>query len=300
MSSYDTSDIDAFIAYLQFEKRYSKLTSRAYRDDLHAFATFFKDQFNEVAIASATQVAIRSWLAYQRDAGMQPRSLHRKLSSLKSFFKFMMRQGRLKANPAATLTAPKMNKRLPVFVAEQAMQDLFSGIVFPEGWEGILHETVLKLFYATGMRLSELVHLKMSQIDFGKQHIKILGKGNKERVIPFTADLSAVLQRYVQERSKQKEIEAVSPFFVREDGKALTPRSIQYFVKKYLAQVTTLERKSPHVLRHSFATHLMNHGADLNAVKELLGHSSLASTQVYTHTTIEQLKAIHAKAHPRS
>ena len=300
MSLYDTADIDAFIAYLQFEKRYSKLTSRAYRDDLHAFAAFLKDQFSEDSIASATQVGIRSWLAYQRDAGMQPRTLHRKLSSLKSFFKFLMRQGRLKANPAATLTAPKMNKRLPVFVAEQAMQDLFSGIVFPEGWEGILHETILKLFYATGMRLSELVHLKMSQIDFGKQSIKILGKGNKERVIPFTADLSAVLQRYVQERSKQLEIEAVPPFFVREDGKPLTPRSIQYFVKKYLAQVTTLERKSPHVLRHSFATHLMNHGADLNAVKELLGHSSLASTQVYTHTTIEQLKAIHAKAHPRS
>lgn len=300
MPVYITSDIDAFIAYLQFEKRYSKLTSRAYRDDLHAFAAFLTDQFSEDSIVSATQVAIRSWLAYQRDAGMQPRTLHRKLSSLKSFFKFMMRQGRLEANPAAALSAPKMNKRLPVFVAEQSMQDLFENIHFPEGWDGLMHETILKLFYATGMRLSELVHLKMNQVDFGKQSIKILGKGNKERVIPFTAELETVLKRFVQERLNQEGLQAVPYFFAKQDGAPMQPRSIQYLVKKYLSQVTTLERKSPHVLRHSFATHLMNHGADLNAVKELLGHSSLASTQVYTHTTIEQLKEIHAKAHPRS
>lgn len=294
-----TTDIDAFIAYLQFEKRYSLLTSRAYHDDLHAFAAFYLDQFGEDSIANAKQVAIRSWMAVLRDGGMQPRSLHRKLSALKSFFKYMIRQGKLSENPAATLTAPKMNKRLPVFVAEPAMQELFSGIQFPEGWEGVLHATIMKLFYATGMRLSELVHLKISQIDFSKQSIKILGKGNKERVIPFTTELAQTLQYYLKERTNCEGAGASPYCFITAAGTQIQPRSIQYFVKKYLSQVTTLERKSPHVLRHSFATHLMNNGADLNAVKSLLGHSSLASTQVYTHTTIEQLKNIHAKAHPR-
>ena len=197
-----------------------------------------------------------------------------------------------------TVISPKVSKRLPVFVAENDMEQLFTNLAFAEGWKGFTEKMVIQLFYASGMRLSELINCKENQLDISKRIVKVLGKGNKERMIPISPELANEFKEYIN----QKPAEAVGNphLFVTEKGKALQPRAVYSFVKFYLSQVTTLQKKSPHVLRHSFATHLMNNGADLNAVKELLGHASLAATQVYTHNTIEKLKEVFAKAHPKA
>jgi integrase/recombinase XerC len=197
-----------------------------------------------------------------------------------------------------SIISPKMSKRLPVYVEEKEMHTLFDYVEFPDNWHGRTERLVMKLFYQTGMRLSELIHLKELQIDLSGKQIKVLGKGNKERIIPVEKSFLIDLQKYVDE--KPTKIPGVQNLFVTENGKPLQPRSVYAFVHQYLALVTTVQKKSPHILRHSFATHLMNGGADLNAVKELLGHSSLAATQVYTHNTIEKLKEVFNKAHPKA
>jgi integrase/recombinase XerC len=200
----------------------------------------------------------------------------------------------------AMITAPKINKRLPVYVEIKDLEILFRHVEFPDSWTGRMEKIVFAIFYATGMRLSELTGLRESQVDFSKSVLKILGKGNKERIIPMSTELKRLLQEYVKEKQLNFKELTHEYLLVNEKGKSLTPRHVQTIVKKYLTLVTTIEKKSPHVLRHSFATHLMNNGAELNAVKELLGHSSLAATQIYTHNTIEKLKDIHARAHPKS
>lgn len=293
------TNIDLFLAYLKFEKRYSQHTLKAYRHDLLAFAAFLSSHYGENTVQGITSPAIRSWMVYMRDRGINPRSIARGLSSLKSFIKYLMRVQVIQVNPLATITAPKVSKRLPSFVEEKHLHELFHQIPFPEGWKGVLHKTVLQMFYATGIRLSELINLKMTQLDLHQKILKIYGKGNKERVIPISSELEAQLKIYLEERSQLPSQPQGPHLFVNENGKPLGARMVQQFVKSYLSLVTTQASKSPHVLRHSFATHLMNRGADLNAVKELLGHSSLAATQVYTHNTIEKLKAIHSQAHPR-
>ena len=197
-----------------------------------------------------------------------------------------------------TVISPKISKRLPAFVAENDMEQLFVNLSFAEGWKGYTEKMVIQLFYATGMRLSELIGCKENQLDISKRIIKVLGKGNKERMLPISPELAIELKKYIDQ--KPKEAAGNPSLFVTEKGKTLQPKAVYTFVKFYLSQVTTLQKKSPHVLRHSFATHLMNNGADLNAVKELLGHSSLAATQVYTHNTIEKLKEVFAKAHPKA
>jgi integrase/recombinase XerC len=197
-----------------------------------------------------------------------------------------------------TVISPKISKRLPSFIAENDMEQLFINLSFAEGWKGYTEKVVIQLFYATGMRLSELIQCKEKQLDVSKKIIKVVGKGNKERILPLSPELALALKKYISE--KPKEANGNPYLFVTEKGKALQPKAVYTFVKFYLAQVTTIQKKSPHVLRHSFATHLMNNGADLNAVKELLGHSSLAATQVYTHNTIEKLKEVFAKAHPKA
>ncbi|MEY2646496.1 MAG: hypothetical protein RL158_472 [Bacteroidota bacterium] len=292
------TDVNAFLSYLQFEKRYSLHTITAYSNDLVQFFDFIETQYDKVPLEQITGSMVRSWLAGMKETEMTGKSLNRKISSLKSFFKYQIRQERLVKSPMETVISPKITKRLPAFVAEQDMEQLLANLSFAEGWKGYTEKMVIQLFYATGMRLSELILCKETQLDISKSVIKVLGKGNKERILPISKNLAQELANYIAEKP---EIAKGNPhIFVTEKGKSLQARAVYSFVKFYLSQVTTLQKKSPHVLRHSFATHLMNNGADLNAVKELLGHASLAATQVYTHNTIEKLKEVFAKAHPKA
>jgi integrase/recombinase XerC len=290
--------LNAFLAYLQFEKRYSIHTITAYSNDLIQFFDFIETQYEGMAFTQLTGTMVRSWLASMKEVEMTGKTLNRKISSLKSFFKYQIQQGHLVKSPMETVISPKISKRLPVFVAENDMEQLLLNLSFAEGWKGFTEKMVIQLFYATGMRLSELIQCKENQLDISKRVIKVVGKGNKERILPISPELATALKKYIAE--KPSEAIGNSHLFVTEKGKALQPRAVYTFVKFHLSQVTTLQKKSPHVLRHSFATHLMNNGADLNAVKELLGHSSLAATQVYTHNTIEKLKEVFSKAHPKA
>ena len=290
--------LNSFLAYLQFEKRYSVHTITAYSNDLIQFFDFIETQYEGTPTTQITGTMVRSWLAGMKEEEMTGKTLNRKISSLKSFFKYQIQQGQLIKSPMETVISPKISKRLPAFVAENDMEQLLTNLAFAEGGKGFTEKLVIQLFYATGMRLSELINCKENQLDISKRIIKVLGKGNKERMIPISPELAIELKKYIN----QKPSEAASNphLFITEKGKALQPRAVYSFVKFYLSQVTTLQKKSPHILRHSFATHLMNNGADLNAVKELLGHASLAATQIYTHNTIEKLKEVFAKAHPKA
>jgi integrase/recombinase XerC len=292
------NEVNAFLGYLQFEKRYSLHTITAYSNDLVQFFDFIETQYESMPLPQISGSMVRTWLASMKEADMTGKSLNRKISSLKSFFKYHIQQGLLKKSPMETVISPKISKRLPAFVAEEDMEQLLLNLSFSEGWKGLTEQRVIQLFYATGMRLSELIGCKETQLDLPKRIVKVLGKGNKERIIPISESLAKDLADYIAE--KPEAAQGNPALFVTEKGKALQPRAVYTFVKFYLSQVTTLQKKSPHVLRHSFATHLMNHGADLNAVKELLGHASLAATQVYTHNTIEKLKEVFAKAHPKA
>lgn len=287
--------VKEFLSYLQFEKRYSRHTNISYENDLMQFFAYLSSQFDAPSIPSITAMMVRSWLAELKQDSMTAKSINRKISSLKSFFKYQLKNGVIAQTPMTIITSPKVSKRLPVYIEEKHLDTLFTHVEFPDTWQGKTEKLVLELFYATGMRLSELTGLKETQLDMANNHIKVLGKGNKERIIPVSESLIKQLQEYIQ----SKPIAAVE-VFVTDKGKPLHPRSVYAFVNKYLATVSTVQKKSPHVLRHSFATHLMNNGAELNAVKELLGHSSLAATQVYTHNTIEKLKEVFKKAHPKA
>jgi integrase/recombinase XerC len=290
--------LNAFLAYLQFEKRYSMHTLTAYSNDLVQFFDFIDTQYDGMAYTEITGTMVRSWMASLKEEEMTGKTLNRKISSLKSFYKYQIQQGHVAKSPMETVTSPKISKRLPSFIAENDMEQLFVNLSFTEGWKGYTEKMVIQLFYATGMRLSELIQCKENQLDVSKKIIKVLGKGNKERILPLSPALALELKKYIAEKPAAAN---GNPYlFVNEKGKALQPKAVYTFVKFYLSQVTTLQKKSPHVLRHSFATHLMNNGADLNAVKELLGHSSLAATQVYTHNTIEKLKEVFSKAHPKA
>jgi len=290
--------LNAFLAYLQFEKRYSVHTITAYSNDLIQFFDFIATQYDGMDYTAITGTLVRSWLASMKEEELTGKTLNRKISSLKSFYKYQIQQGHLIKSPMETVISPKISKRLPSFIAENDMEQLFLNLSFAEGWKGYTEKMVIQLFYSTGMRLSELIQCKENQVDLSKKIIKVLGKGNKERILPLSPELTLELKKYISQ--KPAAANSNTHLFVNENGKALQPKAVYTFVKFYLSQVTTLQKKSPHVLRHSFATHLMNNGADLNAVKELLGHSSLAATQVYTHNTIEKLKEVFSKAHPKA
>jgi integrase/recombinase XerC len=291
------SHIQSFLDYLRFEKRYSQHTIISYQNDLEQFFAYLS-QFGELKPGEITASFIRSWLAELKTENITSKSINRKISTLKSFFKFLMKQSVIEQTPMTTITSPKISKRLPSFVEEKNTETLFSHVEFGDDWMGRTERLILLLFYSTGMRLNELVNLKEKQIDEHYAQIKVLGKGNKERIIPVSNELLGEIKNYIA--SKPVRLEDVGEVLVNEKGKRLYPKYIYNIVKKYLSFVTTLEKKSPHVLRHTFATHLMNNGADLNVVKELLGHASLAATQVYTHNTIEKLKDVHKKAHPKA
>lgn len=290
--------IDAFIRYLSNEKRYSKHTVRSYKNDLEQFVAFcqsVESNFNPVA---SDHHIIRRWIIFLMEDGISSRSVNRKITTLKTFFKFLYREGIIDRMPTDKVVVPKMSKPLPYFVGQNAMNQIFDQIIFPDTFEGMRDRTILLAFYATGMRLSELVHLKINDIDFGLGQLKVLGKRNKERIIPFGIELSTELKRYIESRAA---LECPHPFlFVTKDGNPIYDRLVYKIVNESLSTVTTLDKKSPHVLRHTFATQMLNNGADINAIKELLGHANLSATQIYTHTTFEKLKNIYNQAHPRA
>jgi len=292
--------LQSFLNYLRFEKRYSQHTIVSYQNDLQQFFTYLHNEYQPARLDDISSSFVRSWLAALKGDGITAKSIHRKASSLTSFFKYQLRTGGMLASPMWSVSTPKISKRLPEFVQEVEMETLFKYLPFPDNWQGLTDRLLLQLFYQTGMRLSELVNLREAQVDHSKKVIKVLGKGNKERVLPVSAELLAAMKAYSREKEKQLAGADASYFFVLANGKKLYPKYVYLAVKKYLGGVSTLNKKSPHILRHTFATHLTNNGADINAVKELLGHSSLASTQVYTHNNIDRLKEAHKKAHPRA
>jgi len=292
--------IQQFLDYLSFQKRYSPHTIISYQNDLTAFFDFLLTQFGETQLTEIKTTFVRSWLAQLKEQGMESKSINRKISSLKSFFKYQLRQQTISVSPMTAIISPKVNKRLPQFVDKKDISTLLTDVEFPDAWAGKTDELILHLFYNTGMRQAELTALKEADISRSNGTIKVLGKGNKERIIPVSNQLLQKMEEYMAGKRKEHEVFDKVVLLITASGKKLYPRYVYSTVNKYLALVTTIDKKSPHVLRHSFATHLMNNGADLNAVKELLGHSSLAATQIYTHNTIEKLKDIHKKAHPKA
>lgn len=294
------SEADSFLEYLKFEKRYSPHTIRSYQDDLTFFFEYLSAEYAELSVKDIKPTFIRSWLAKQKEKGASAKTINRRISTLKSFFKYQLRQEVIETSPMTTIVSPKQSKRLPNYVEQKDTEVLFEHVEFPDNWEGLMNKMILELLYCSGMRLSELISLKETQVDLYKNRLKILGKGNKERIIPFSQEMKTNLEQYLKEKKNQFGETAIEFLLVNEKGNKLYPKYVQLVVKKYLSLITTIEKKSPHVLRHTFATHLMNNGAELNAVKELLGHSSLAATQIYTHNTIEKLKDIHKKAHPKA
>lgn len=292
--------IQPFINHLKYEKRYSQNTIIAYRHDLETFWKYILEEYGETELPRVSYQFIRSWLAEIKRDDLTSRSINRKISSLKSFFKFHIKTGNLKQNPMAKVITPKVSKRLPVFIKEDDISNLSESIdSATEDWKSLNASLLISLFYATGMRLSELIQLKELNIDFIRRQIKVLGKGNKERAIPIASETVEKIKNYQSLKHKEFGVE-VPELLVTEKGKKLYPKYAYLLVKKHLAAISTLDKKSPHVLRHTFATHLMNNGAEINAVKELLGHASLAATQVYTHNTIEKLKEVYKNAHPKA
>jgi integrase/recombinase XerC len=300
MPALTHQSVQPFIDYLKFEKRYSVHTITSYKTDLLEFFDYLHTTFDDVSLKEINHTYIRSWLAQLKGKGLVSKTINRKISTLKSFFKYHLKIGSLETTPMAKVISPKMSKRLPVFVKEDDTRRLIEALhKSTDDWKSLNAKMLVVIFYATGMRLSELINLKEKQVDFGKGQVKVLGKGNKERIIPISGEVISMIKDYLGLKKKEFE-QAEDMLLVTEKGKRLYPRYAWALVNGILGEASTLDKKSPHVLRHTFATHLMNNGADLNAVKELLGHSSLAATQVYTHNTIEKLKDIHKKAHPKA
>lgn len=291
--------IESFTNFLQFEKRTSEHTILAYQTDLLQFESYLnqdlaEDEFQDLVACSYRD--IRSWLIHLIDLGIAPRSVNRKIATLSTFYKFLMKKGMIEVSPAEKLQALKTAKNLPSFVKENELEVLLNQTEFSSSYEGQRDQLILELLYGTGIRLSELINLRLKDIDFGKRVISVVGKRNKQRVIPLTNSLLKRLQTYLDEFP----IEA-GHFVIRTvKGKQAYPMLIYRTVNHYLSIGTSTDKKSPHVLRHTFATHLLENGAELNAIKDLLGHASLAATQVYTHNSLSRLKAIFDKAHPKS
>ena len=300
MPVFFSAFIQPFLDYLKYQKRYSQHTLISYQTDLVDFFDFVTVKYGDLSLPDIKPALVRTWLASLKEKNIASKSVNRKISSLKSFFKYQLRNHAIVVSPMSSIASLKVSKRLPSFIEQKDTNTLFRHIEFPETWKGKTDHLLLKIFYQTGIRLAELINLKKSQVDASNSNIKVIGKGNKERVIPVSNDLINDILFYI--KSKESVIGNSDPQHVltNSKGKKLYPKYVYNAVKFYLNTVTTNNRKSPHILRHSFATHLINNGADINAVKELLGHTSLASTQIYTHNSIEKLKDIHKKAHPKS
>jgi integrase/recombinase XerC len=289
--------MEMFLAYLKHEKRYSANTVISYRNDLEQFYEYIKKAFDIENISEASHLYIRSWMAQMSEDNMGARSINRKISALRSYCKFLMKRGLLEKDPTIKIQPPKTTKRLPVYVEQQDIGKLFELVEFEDNFNGRRDRMVLELLYNTGMRRAELLNLKDSDVDTARQYIKVLGKGNKERLIPVSQQMASSLDAYIKEK---RALHGSGWLMVTDKGAQLYPEMAYRIVKKFLSLVTTIEKRSPHVLRHTFATHLTNNGAEINAVKDLLGHASLAATQVYTHNNIEQLKDIYKSTHPKA
>jgi integrase/recombinase XerC len=291
---------ESFIKYIQYEKRYSSHTVTAYQNDLNQFYDFLAKTYDVKDIAEVNHLYIRSWIVSLMESKITPRSINRKITTLKTYYKFLLREGIVEQNPMIKILSPKTSKRLPVFVDKGTMDHLLDHVEFGEDFMGLRDKFILELFYATGMRLAELVGLKVNSIDLFNNNLKVLGKRNKERIIPFSVPMKSLIIKYLELKKGDDLMKQTDYLFLNKYGKQISREQVQVLVKKYLSMVTTLDKKSPHVLRHSFATNMLNNGAEINSVKELLGHASLAATQVYTHNTIEKLKNIHKQAHPKA
>lgn len=291
--------IERFIGYLQFEKRFSPHTVTAYRKDLTQFTDFLKT--DGLDILSISHREVRSWMLALMEQGSEAKTVNRKLSVLRSFYKFLQREELIRINPMVLVKAPRIPKRLPVVMDEQKMDSLLDNeYVFEDNFSGKRNRLIVELLYGTGMRLSELVNLTDKDVNLYEQYIKVLGKRNKERIIPVGSPLIKLIKDYMREKLSQNFDNKGGSLIVTNEGNNAYPQFIYRIVKLSLSQISTQTKRSPHILRHSFATALLNKGADLNAIKELLGHSSLAATQVYTHNSVEKLKSIYKQAHPKA
>lgn len=290
--------LSQFLNFLVSEKRYSAHTLKAYEQDLIQARDYFQNEY-DASLEHASYVMIRSWLVYLMEAEISSRSINRKISTLKSFYGYLLRIEIIKKDPTLKLVRPKMPKALPKFVKEKEIDNLFDLMSFDNDFKGIRDRLVIEILYNCGFRLSELIHIKQSDVGFESKTIKVLGKRNKERIVPISVQLLKLIEEY--QFVKASEFVKPSEFLlVTDKGDKMYPKFVYRKVNYYLRQVTSMTQKSPHILRHSFATHMLNNGADLNAIKELLGHANLSATEIYTHNSIEKLKNIYKQAHPRA
>lgn len=290
----------AFADYLYKEKNYSLHTVSAYRNDLTAFEVFVKENFEQESLLEVHYTQIRSWIVSLVEAGLSNISINRKMASLKAYYKFLLKTKQIEVSPLQKHKSLKVLKKIQIPFSEKELDDVLHHIEFPEGFEGIRDKLIIDLFYSTGIRRTELIHLTVVNIDRSKGTLKVIGKRNKERILPILPKIDDQLDRYFKERADLESISDGSFFFLTNKGVKLNESLVYRLINKYFSNVSEKVKKSPHMLRHTFATHLLNNGADLNSVKELLGHSSLASTQVYTHNSLAGLQKVYKDAHPRS
>ena len=291
--------VEAFLDYLRLERNYSERTIVSYGTDLREFEGYLEKTEAELDFTKVHADVVRNWISELMDEGRTATSVNRKLSSLRSFYRFLLRRKEITVNPMLKIVGLKKKKPLPSFVREKDMNRLLDGLSFDEGFEGCRDRTILEMFYATGMRLSELIGLDDVDVDLSARLIKVTGKRNKQRLIPFGDELAEDLLIYIKVRNDAFP-DGAEAFFIRKNGKRMYPMQVYRIVKRNLSKVVTLKKKSPHVLRHTFATAMLNDNAELRAVQALLGHESLATTEVYTHTTFEELKKVYEQAHPRA
>jgi integrase/recombinase XerC len=291
---------ESFLQYLQTEKRYSLHTVRSYLNDLDQFYYFLSSLGLPDNPSEVTSHDIRAWIVSMLDNNYSTVSVHRKISCLRVFYRYLRKEGVIKSDPLEKVVLPKRKKNLPVFVEEEAMDKLLDNYSFGDGLAGIRNRTIIEMLYLTGMRRSELIGLRDMDVDLSDGSVKVTGKRNKQRIIPLIKPFIQRLEDYIKVRNENVTTEGNGWFFITDKGNKLYDKYVYNTVNSYLNIVTTIEKKSPHVLRHTFATHLLNHGADLNSIKELLGHANLSATQIYTHNTFEKLKKIYKQAHPRA
>ena len=291
--------VDSFLEYLRLERNYSERTIVSYETDLREFEEYFQEVDAGLDFKKIDADIVRRWMVHLMDEGRAATSVNRKLSTLRSFYRFLLRRKEVVINPMLKVVGPKKKKPLPFFVREKDMDRLLDESLFEEGFEGCRDRLILEMFYATGMRLSELIGLNDADVDLSAKLIKVTGKRNKQRLIPFGNEMEEDLLIYIKVRNETLP-EGTKAFFVRKNGMRMYPLQVYRLVRKSLSKVVTLKKRSPHVLRHTFATAMLNGKAEMRAVKELLGHESLVTTEVYTHTTFEELKKVYELAHPRA
>lgn len=289
---------ESFIDYVRYEKRCSQNTVTAYKNDLDQFVQFCADSVGEFAIIGVDRGQLRKWVIHLMENGLTPRTVNRKISAVKAFYKFLMKEKVVENNPAKDLTLPKIRKKLPQFVDANSLHHLLDDGYFADDFTGVRNKLIIALLYGTGMRLTELMNLRDSDFNRTDQVVRVTGKRKKERIIPYPEEINKLFDQYVSVRNETV-LRETDHLLVTEKGKAVYEKLIYRVTTKALEKVTRLEKRSPHVLRHTYATHLLNNGADLNVIKELLGHANLAATEVYTHTSFDKLHDIYKQAHPR-